>query len=63
MFSSSPLGVGKEAKMSSSTTATIPAPGTDSDREKGLTDYRKKLWEHKELEARLKESMYIFESI
>ena len=32
------------------------APTTDSAREKALTDYRKKLLEHKELEARLKES-------
>ena len=29
---------------------------TDSVREKALHDYRKKLLEHKELEARLKES-------
>jgi 26S proteasome regulatory subunit T4 len=29
---------------------------TDSIREKALADYRKKLLEHKELEARLKES-------
>ena len=28
-------------------------------REKILTDYRKKLLEHKELEARLKESKYL----
>ena len=33
--------------------------GTDSVREKILTDYRKKLLEHKELEARLKESKYL----
>ena len=32
------------------------APATDTAREKSLTDYRKKLLEHKELEARLKES-------
>ena len=31
---------------------------TDSVREKALSEYRKKLLEHKELEARLKESMY-----
>ena len=31
---------------------------TDSVREKALADYRKKLLEHKELEARLKESKY-----
>ena len=30
----------------------------ESAREKILQDYRKKLLEHKELEARLKESMY-----
>jgi hypothetical protein len=28
-------------------------------REKALSDYRKKLLEHKELEARLKESKYL----
>ena len=32
----------------------------DSAREKSLTDYRKKLLEHKELEARLKESKSFF---
>lgn len=32
---------------------------TDSAREKALADYRKKLLEHKELEARLKESMWL----
>ena len=32
--------------------------GTDSVREKILTDYRKKLLEHKELEAKLKESKF-----
>ena len=39
-----------------------PAPTTDSAREKALIDYRKKLLEHKELEARLKESKatYVF---
>ena len=39
-----------------------PAPTTGSAREKALTDYRKKLLEHKELEARLKESKatYVF---
>ena len=30
----------------------------DTAREKSLTDYRKKLLEHKELEARLKESKH-----
>merc|ERR1711988_311106 len=39
-----------EFKMESS-----PAVAVDSAREKALTDYRKKLLEHKELEARLKE--------
>ncbi|XP_052697314.1 26S proteasome regulatory subunit 10B-like [Crassostrea angulata] len=33
----------------------MAAPVTDSVREKALADYRKKLLEHKELEARLKE--------
>lgn len=37
----------------------MSAPVTDSVREKALADYRKKLLEHKELEARLKESMNI----
>ena len=32
---------------------------TDTVREKALTDYRKKLLEHKELEARLKEGQNI----
>ena len=32
---------------------------TDTVREKALTDYRKKLLEHKELEARLKEGLNI----
>ena len=36
------------------------APTTDTAREKSLTDYRKKLLEHKELEARLKESKALF---
>lgn len=36
----------------------MAAPVTDSVREKALADYRKKLLEHKELEARLKESMF-----
>lgn len=36
----------------------MSAPVTDSVREKALADYRKKLLEHKELEARLKESMF-----
>lgn len=36
--------------------ATTAAPATDSVRERALADYRKKLLEHKELEARLKES-------
>ena len=34
---------------------------TDSAREKALNDYRKRLLEHKENEARLKESEYIFQ--
>lgn len=38
----------------------MAAPVTDSVREKALADYRKKLLEHKELEARLKESMFEF---
>jgi len=41
---------GKKTKMTTTST-----PATDSVREKILTDYRKKLLEHKELEARLKE--------
>lgn len=36
------------------------AAGADLVREKVLTDYRKKLLEHKELEARLKESKLIY---
>ena len=39
-----------------------PAAG-DNVREKVLTDYRKKLLDHKELEARLKESNYVIHSI
>jgi len=35
--------------------ATTASPAVDTAREKALTDYRKKLLEHKELEARLKE--------
>jgi 26S proteasome regulatory subunit T4 len=34
------------------------AATTDTVREKALQDYRKKLLEHKELEARLKESKF-----
>ena len=33
---------------------------TDTRREKALSDYRKKLLEHRELDARLKESKAIF---
>lgn len=32
-------------------------------REKSLLDYRKKLLEHKEIESRLKESMYSMELV
>lgn len=32
---------------------------TETAREKALVNYRKKLLEHRELDARLKESMYI----
>jgi len=32
---------------------------TETAREKALANYRKKLLEHRELDARLKESMYI----
>ena len=40
-------------------TASGPAAKpVDAAREKALGDYRKKLLEHKELEARLKESKY-----
>ena len=34
------------------------AAAVDSVREKALQDYRKKLLEHKEVESRLKESMF-----
>lgn len=34
------------------------AAAMDPVREKALQDYRKKLMEHKEIESRLKESMY-----
>ena len=37
-------------------TTITASPAVDTVREKALTDYRKKLLEHKELEARLKES-------
>ena len=36
----------------------MTTPVVDTAREKALTDYRKKLLEHKELEARLKESKF-----
>ena len=43
---------GHQAKRSNMAAPTVP----DTAREKALTDYRKKLLEHKELESRLKES-------
>jgi len=39
---------------------TIPTDPVTVAREKILQDYRKKLLEHKELEARLKESKFSF---
>lgn len=42
------------------TTGTVPADGV---REKALFEYRKKLLEHKEVESRLKESMFSANSI
>lgn len=35
----------------------MAAPAVDAAREKALADYRKKLIEHREIEARLKEGM------
>jgi len=43
-----------------SSSSTIPTDPATVAREKILQDYRKKLLEHKELEARLKESMCSF---
>jgi len=42
---------------------TIPTDPATVAREKILQDYRKKLLEHKELEARLKESKFLFRSV
>jgi len=42
---------------------TIPTDPATVAREKILQDYRKKLLEHKELEARLKESKFLFRSL
>ena len=42
---------------------TIPTDPATVAREKILQDYRKKLLEHKELEARLKESKLLFQSL
>jgi hypothetical protein len=39
------------------TTAAAPAVSTVNPREKALEDFRKKIMEHKEVEARLKQSM------
>jgi 26S proteasome regulatory subunit T4 len=39
------------------TTTTTPAVSTVNPREKALEDFRKKIMEHKEIEARLKQSM------
>ena len=42
---------------------TIPTDPATVAREKILQDYRKKLLEHKELEARLKESKFSFQCL
>jgi 26S proteasome regulatory subunit T4 len=39
------------------TTTTTPAVSTANPREKALEEFRKKFMEHKEIEARLKQSM------
>lgn len=39
------------------TTTTTPAVSTINPREKALEDFRKKIMEHKEIEARLKQSI------
>jgi hypothetical protein len=39
------------------TTANTPAVSTVNPREKALEDFRKKIMEHKEIEARLKQSL------
>ena len=39
------------------TLATTPAVSTVNPREKALEDFRKKIMEHKEIEARLKQSL------
>ncbi len=41
------------------TTTTTPAVSTVNPREKALEDFRKKIMEHKEIESRLKQSMYL----
>jgi hypothetical protein len=38
-------------------TTTIPTTSTVNPREKALEDFRKKIMEHKEIEARLKQSI------
>jgi hypothetical protein len=39
------------------TSTTTPTVSTVNPREKALEDFRKKIMEHKEIEARLKQSM------
>jgi hypothetical protein len=41
------------------TNMTISAPTSLSPREKALEDYRKRMKEHKELSAKLKQSLYL----
>ena len=40
------------------TTTTTPAVSAVNPREKALEDFRKKIMEHKEIEARLKQSLF-----